>query len=129
MNFNKVWSFLRKLPMAKFLKPVWKYALKEAVEIGGNEVQQEIVKIYKARSPRWMELVSDKILYLPRKFRSILDSVPLPQAWEDKATSAVDVAIQGLQQRLRLTVDLGEPAINAAFDKFQEDVKQRIDQL
>jgi hypothetical protein len=127
--FNKVWAFLSKLPVAKFLKPVWKYALKQAVEIGGNELQAEFISIFKKKSPGWMGQLKNQMDHIPKRFQYLLDSVPLPQTAEDKAFIVVRDAVERLKNQLATGVDLGEAAINAAFDRFQEDVKARIDRL
>jgi hypothetical protein len=128
-------TFLRKLPIAKYLKPIWKGALIEAVQGGGDKLQAEIDELIQreglAALPKVHALIDD----LQAKFAALVRAVPcLPANAEEEVIDEVNRAVDGLQQRLTGavasdTAAAAQAAFDAAFDRFQDELKARISDI
>ena len=136
-------SYVRKLPVAQYLKPIWKGALKEIViQEGGDKVQAECNALLDKHAAEGIDAALAKIdaalQGLRRRFADLVRKVPcLPAAYEEKATEAVDRAVTGLLERLAAAAEIGRAsgvgaaraAFNASFDSFQDELKGRIDAI
>lgn len=136
-------KFVRKLPVAQYIKPVWKGALKEIViQEGGDKVQAECNALLDKHAAEGIDAALDKVTAvlsgLRRRFADLVRKVPcLPAAYEAKATQAVDRAVAGLLERLAAAAETGREsgievaraAFNTSFDRFQDELKGRIDAI
>lgn len=127
---------LRRLPVAKYLKPVWKTALKDlVVQEGGDALQAELVQHVRSKTPDAIAKASKLVDGVQERFKNLLHKVPfLPDAKEREILAAVNPAVDALQEQLRgcLALNGAEAAVaamNRAFDRFQADLKGRVSQL
>lgn len=127
---------LRRLPVAKYLKPVWKLALKElVVQDGGDALQAELVQVIRSKSPDAIDRANAIVDEMQERFKALLHKVPfLPDAREADILGKVNPPVDALQQQLRGALGTAgtEAAVyqvNRAFDDFQVEVKKRIDEL
>lgn len=127
---------LRRLPVAKYLKPVWKMALKDlVVQEGGDKLQAELVKVIRSKSPDAIAKANALVDKAQERFKRLLHKVPfLPDAREADILGKVNPPVDALQEQLRGALGAAgtEAAVlevNRAFDAFQADVKKRIDEL
>jgi len=124
-------AFFHKLQVAQYLKPVWKGALKEAVQLGGDALQQELDAKISAQAAAAGPKLAELVAGLPARFSGIVAKVPcLPDAWRQKAQDAVAPAVAHLQDQLAAAGATGPAALQAAFDGafdgFQADLIARI---
>lgn len=130
--FARVAQFLRKLPIAQYISPIWKGALKEAVQRGGDQLQAELNEILKQKAAEALPEIQAKIDGLQERFAGMVRAIPcLPASVEKEAIAEVNRAVDSLQARLEAAAVAGgieavQAAFNAAFDRFQEELKARI---
>lgn len=141
--WKSIVNYVRKLPVAQWIKPIWKGALKEIViQEGGDKVQAECNALLDKHAAEGIDAALAKIdatiKDLRRRFADLVRKVPcLPEAYEAKATQAVDRAVAGLLERLAAAAETGREsgveaareAFNASFDGFQKELKGRIDAI
>lgn len=84
--FKQAWTWLRKLPVARWVKPIWKGALKEAVNFGFTWLRAEARRIeghmpgeFKALATQWSA-----------KCKGWVKDSPLPDGIEDKIANWID---------------------------------------
>lgn len=125
-------QFVRKLPVAKYLRPIWQGALTEAVQRGGDELQARADELLEKKGMAALPEIHGLIDSLQVKFATLVRAVPcLPKNAEDQAIAEVNRAVDGLQARLSAgvaeqSVAAAQAAFDAAFDRFQEELKARI---
>lgn len=136
-------KFVRKLPVAQYIKPIWKGALKDIViQEGGDKVQAECNALLDNHAADGIDAALDKITRvladLHRRFADLVRKVPcLPAAYEEKSILAVNRAVAGLLERLAAAAETGREsgieaaraAFNTSFDRFQDELKGRIDAI
>lgn len=117
------------------LKPLWKRALKEAVQRGGDKLQEELDAMIEREAEKALPKIHARIDGLQARFAELVRAVPcLPKAVEDEAIGEVNRAVDSLQARLNAVAvaggaAAGQAALDAAFDRFQDELKSRIDAL
>lgn len=125
--FQKLFQAVRRLPVARYLKPLWKGALEEAVQRGGDALQESLRKKLAAEGPaglnaavdRWQEEMSER-----------LGKLPLPSWAKEKAESWVQYEVDVLQKRLvPAAVSGGAQALDAVFDESQGVLLSKIRSL
>ena len=136
-------SYVRKLPVAQYLKPIWKGALNEiVVQGGGDKLQAELDDLLAKHAPEGLEAAMVKINAavdgLQARFSGLVAKVPcVPAAARAEVLSEVNRAVDGLQSRLNGAAEAGRAgglaaaqlALDAAFDRFQVELKARISAL
>ena len=141
--WKNIVNYVRKLPVAQWIKPIWKGALKEIViQEGGDKVQAECNALLDKHAAEGLDRALDKVTAalngLRGRFADLVRKVPcLPASYEAKATEAVDRAVAGLLERLAAAAETGREsgieaareAFNASFDGFQKELKGRIDAI
>lgn len=128
---------LRRLPVAKYLKPVWKKALKElVVQDGGDKLQAELLELIRAKTPEALTVAHNTIDRAQERFEKLVRGLPfIPVEQENRILAQVNASVDALEERLRGVLDAGRDElsildlVNRAFDDFQADVKKRVDEL
>lgn len=132
MNWiNQAWTFLRKLPVASWIKPVWKGLLQEAVQGAGDRLQRELDELLEKHGDAALDQANAKIDGLQARINAAIDALPLPVAWETRIKAVINGPVDRLQERLKAGCALrcaekAQEAFDAAFDRFQEELKARI---
>lgn len=129
MNWWNTWmGWVRRLPVAKWLQPLWKGALKTAVRISLDEAREELLEAFAKHGPRAVDRNIDAIQ--ARLDRGMAKLEFLPDGIEDKIKAIIHEKGDELQAKLKDAVEAGGPdAINAAFDKLRLEIMARIDGL
>lgn len=138
MNLKSLWNsavnFVRKLPVAQYIKPLWKGGLKFGVQEGLDEAQEackaEVRKDLAAALPR-LNAIIDK---LQDRAAAVVSKVPMPAALREKALHAIREDVDELQAKLPGALDAGATgavcaAIDKLFDSTQAKLIARIDAL
>lgn len=125
---------LRRLPVARYIKPLWKGGLKMAVASGGDALQAELNRQIAERGEKALEGIDAKLDGLQERLERAVDGLPLPAAMEDRIKAALNGPVDALQERLRAGCASGciasaQAAFDAAFDRFQAEVAAAIDRL
>jgi hypothetical protein len=132
--FQKLLTLVSRLPLARWLKPAWKFALRQAVQLGGDKLQE----MAKAQADAHLASFGAKVGPMVEDFRKRLDknieALPIPSAYGLKIEAVVDGLCENLQQRLLAASGAGSQgsvnaAIDGAFDAFQAQLISRIDAL
>ena len=129
MNWWNAWmGWVRRLPVAQWLRPFWKVALKAAVKIALDEAREETQEAFIKHGPRAIDRNIDAIQ--AKLDRGLAKLEFLPDGVEQKIKAIIQEKGDDLQSRLKESVVAGGPsAINAAFDKFKDELLARIDGL
>lgn len=132
--FQRLLVFMRRLPVAKYLKPLWKGGLKLALREGGDALQGEMSGRLQAHGEQALPSVQDQIDKLQARVGGWIDGLPFPAALEAKIKDVINTHTDELQKRLNEGVAVGsiaavQDAFNAAFDRFQSDLASKIDAL
>lgn len=127
MNLKAIWTWVRKLPIAKYLKPLWKGLLKEVVTDECAKFKEFLKKEVSVNGPGAVDLSVD---WVARKLAKAIVALPLPAALEDKLKKILADYQDDLRLMLRSAVaNQGPGAIDAALDSAQGILMQRIDAL
>lgn len=141
MNINPLswvasaWSALRRLPVAQYIKPLWKRALQEAVQRGGDALQERLDAMLVEKAEKALPEAQKAIDGLQARIGELVQGLPfVPADIKAKARQAVDGPVDELQKRLAEGCASGcaktaQAAFDVAFDRFQADLKDRIAQL
>ena len=129
MNWWNTWmGYIRRLPVARWLQPLWKGALKAAVKLALDEAREETQAAFIKHGPRAIDRNIDAIQ--AKLDRGLAKLEFLPDGVEQKIKAIIHEKGDDLQSRLRESVVAGGPAaIDAAFDKFKDELLARIDGL
>ena len=126
--FDSWMGLVRRLPFAKWLRPFWKVALKSVVKIALDEALEETQEAFIKHGPRAIDRNIDAIQ--AKLDRGLAKLEFLPDGVEHKIKDIIKEKGDDLQSRLKESVVAGGPsAINAAFEKFKEELLARIDGL
>ena len=128
MNWLKsAWLWLRKLPIAQWIKPLWKQALKDLIQKEGDNAQVLLVAAVKADGAGSIEKVIDGWL---RSIVAGLSRLPLPSWARQPIVDMLTRHGQQLKNSLASAVaDKGPGAVDIAFDASQAVLISRIDAL
>ena len=127
---GKLWRWLRKLPIARYIKPLWKGALKDLVQDKGDDLQKDAKALLKEHGPEVIDQASAAIDRWQEKIHNAMTSLPIPDKWHDKIHEIVVGRVDELQARIRQAIEQKSPdLLDNAFDKLQEELKERIDKL
>ena len=132
MNWLKLaWRALCRVPVARYLRPLWKAALQQAVQFGGDALQAELKGLLAKKGPDAFQAINDRIDNLQERVSAWVDGLPLPAELEKGIKQFVNEHADKLQARLEAgcasgCVESANAAIDAAFDEFQESLKNRI---
>lgn len=127
-------AMLRKLPIAKWIKPLWKGGLVQAAQKGGDALQAEFNGLLEREGDAALKKVQERVDRLQQRFAAMIDGLPFPAALEAQIKAAIDKPIDELQARLAAGCAHGcalkaRAAFDVAFDRFQADVIARINAL
>lgn len=123
---------VRKMPIAKWIKPLWKGGLKMGVKDGGDQLQAEINKMLEREGVKALPKIHARVDRLQERFGAIVDALPLPPTLETKIKIAVNKPVDLLQKRIEAGCAMGceiraKELFNDAFDRFQVESIERID--
>ena len=125
--FKMVMNFLRKLPVAHMIKPVWKYALKEMVS---KEIDFGAESLIEAVSKKGPDAVDKVIDGLQRRLKVGLILLPLPAGILSEVTGFLDHEIDSFQANLSIAVSSGGAvAIRPLAEAFRDAILTRIETL
>lgn len=124
---QKAWEAVRRAPIARWIKPIWKGELCDLIDEKGDELQAKLMPLLAEQGPR---VIDERIDVWQKDLIKAIDRLPLPQRFEQPLKEAVQKHGDRLQDMLKSAyVEGGLPAVSEAFDKAQETLKQRIDAL
>ena len=81
---------VRKLPIAKWIKPWWKAGLKAAVLSGGDRLQVEADELLAKEAEKALPKIQAKVDGLQARFNAIVDGLPFPREIEEKIKASVN---------------------------------------
>ncbi len=130
MNWNAIAQSVRKMPVAKWFKPIWKAGLRIAVQQCGDWLQIA-VNVEIANN---LDKAGTGVVGLIEKWKDKTDALILayaPAAFQTQAVAACDAAAASLEGRLGEAIAAGsagavKDAVDRAFDKFQADLIAKI---
>lgn len=124
---DKLLGYIKKLPVAKFLRPIWSRLLKSLIQTQGDNLQALINKEAE-KSP---EAVTKAIEKWGREIRAFLETCTwLPDFVRLRVIDFVKVHESSLASRAGTALkEGGIPAMNRVYDELQESLKARIDAL
>lgn len=131
---NIVLNFLQKLPIAKWIKPLWKGGLKTCVQQCGDYLQTKADKELAAGIDAALPKINALVDGYQDEVAGLIDRAPMPPEMREQAKDAIASVIDKLQDRLNEAAAAGaagavKDAFDAAFDKFQVELIARIDSL
>ena len=127
---GKFWRWLRKLPIAQYIKPLWKGALKDLVQDKGDDLQREAQGLMKEHGQEVLDQASAAVDRWQEKIHNAMTGLPIPDKWHDRIHVIVVDRVDELQARIRQAMEEKSPdLLDNAFDKLQEELKERIDKL
>ena len=127
MNWLKqVWTYLRKLPIAAWIKPLWKQALKDLLQKEGDQCQVLLRSAVAAEGPGAIERVIDGWLGAVKRG---LERLPLPGWAKEWAIDFLGRHGSELKAKLIAVAERGPDAIDVAFDAAQAVLISRVDAL
>ena len=121
---NKAWAFIRKLPVAKYIKPLWKSGLSFLVQNEGDRAQVKLGDEFEAKGPdaaarvidSWGNALVAGVIWLP-----------LPHGIETWFIGLIRAKQTTLRFALAEAVRSGgRPVIDKAFDAAQKGILEKI---
>ena len=121
---KQAWTWVRRLPVAAYIKPMWKGLLAELVQEEGDALQGRLRSIVAQKGLGAIDhLIDDWQGRLKRR----IEPLPLPLGVERRLLDAIQVQGDNLQKALTTAVVKGGPgAVDAAFDAAQEALRGHI---
>ena len=128
------WQWVRKLPVARYIRPLWKGLLKEAVQVAGDEVQSGAIAALETGICDIAKRVNPLIDSGQSRLAKLMQKLPLPDHIEEAFWRVFRDEVDQLQAKIEKAACAGsmgavKDALNAAFDDFQLRLKARIDAL
>lgn len=122
--FKRAWTWVRRLPVAAYIKPLWKGLLAELVQEEGDALQKRLKVLVSQEGHSAIDhLIDDWQGRLKRR----IEPLPLPLGIERRLLDAIQVQGDNLQGALTAAVVKGGPgAVDAAFDAAQEALRGHI---
>jgi hypothetical protein len=127
---KSLWSWLRALPVARYIKPLWKSALKALVHREVEDLRGQVkVAVVQQAVPN----VDALFEALDRRLDAGIEALPLPEAIK-AALRAADGALDARLDALRAQLDealasRGPGAVDGAFDAAKAALDAKIDEL
>lgn len=121
---KSAWAWVRRLPIAAYIKPLWKGLLAEVVQEEGDTLQRRLKLLVSQEGPSAIDhLIDDWQGRLKRR----IEPLPLPLGIERRLLDAIQVQGDKLQVALKTAVVAGgASAVDAAFDAAQEALAGHI---
>ena len=120
-------TFLRRLPIAAWIKPLWKGALRAVVQSEGDALQARLRAAIEAEGVKAVDRNIDK---WQADLKAAISRLPLPSGIRDSVRRMIQDHGDELQTRLRGAITAGGPAaVDAAFDTAQAALLLKIDAL
>lgn len=124
---NAAVTKVRKAPVAKWIKPLWKGGLKAVVRSEGDKLEAELLKIAAAKGPG---AIDDAVDAAQRKLQAAVDVLPLPAALEQKVKDKIQQRGDELQETAKTAfINGGADALKAACDRAQQALLDAIERL
>lgn len=121
---KQAWTWVRKLPVARTLKPIWKSLLRDIIQEEGDALQARVKAAVAVEGPAAIDRNIDS---WQAALKRRLEALPLPIGMERKILDTIQVQGDGLQAALKNAVAVGGPAgVDVAFDAAQEALLERI---
>lgn len=132
--WNSIVSFFRKMPVAKWIRPLWKAGLLEANQRGGDMLQKELNALLVNGAEHGLAEAQKRVDGLQAWFERLIDGLPLPAELEARIKSTVRGPVDELQAKLAEGCASGctkkaQVIFDAAFDRFQQQLAERISAL
>ena len=120
-------AFLRKLPIAAWIKPIWKGALRAVVQSEGDALQARLRAAIAADGVKAIDRNIDK---WQADLKAAISRLPLPGTIQERVRRMIQDHGDELQARLRTAIGArGPAAVDAAFDAAQSALLLKIDAL
>lgn len=128
--FKQVWAWVRKLPVARYVRPLWTGALKLAVQEAGDALQAEVRGRIDQPEDAALRYVNERFDGWQAGLIKAIRALPLPTGVEYRLSGHITSDGDVLQARLLASIRTGGPvAVDAAFDDWQRLLMARIDAL
>jgi len=128
--FKSIWNFVCKLPVAQYIKPLWKSAARSLVD---NEIESLRGQVKAAVAAGGVEKVDALFAALDQRLDAGINALPLPapiKAAILTADGALDAQLDHARQMVDAAIaDRGPGAVDAAFDSAKAVLDARIDAL
>jgi hypothetical protein len=124
---KKLIELLRKLPVAKYLRPLWKGALKEGVDLGKDYLKRELAKVEDKAPAKLKAVINNWSQLLQARVRAL----PLPEGIENKMCGAINAEAAELCARVDAAgeSDAVLQMVNPAIEQAANILKARIEAL
>lgn len=130
MNFKSIWTAIRRFPVAKYIKPIWKGLLKEAVQECGDWLQAEVQKDFAELGPKAVEKLAERLDRWGVRVSGLVSKVPLPGGIKDRVQGFLSYEPAALKNGLReAMMNGGKDAIDSVFDQSQAVLISKIEAL
>lgn len=121
---KKAWAFIRKLPVAKYIKPLWKSGLAYLVQSEGDRLQGKIGDAIEQKGP---EAAGKLIDDWGNAIRKGLMALPLPHGIEVRVLGILYAKQSDLRTAIADAIkNGGRPAADLAFDRVQQGLLEKI---
>jgi hypothetical protein len=125
--WSKIVQFVSRLPVAKFLKPVWKAALRLAVGAAFDKAEAELMAKIEKEGPAAVDKYIDA---LQLHVRMGITALPLPEGIEIKLIDLVQDRGDALQATIKAAVEQQAPAVvRTQLEIFRAQVLEKINSL
>ena len=128
---RSAWNYVRRLPIGRYLKSIWKPLLKELVQAESDKLQEETKAMVRAKGPGALNDVNARVDKWQAAIVAGLDKVPFPKVLEDRVRAVVQDGVDYLQGELsqRIGAGAGDVAIDLVFDNAEIRLAGAIDLL
>lgn len=118
------WEWLRRLPVARYLRPLWQGLLVQLVQQEGDRLQVQVQAAVREHGPAAVDRLVDG--WQERMHRGVA-LLPLPAWVRDPLRRLIQEHGDILQERLKDAMrNGGPPAVDVAFDTAQAAFIERI---
>lgn len=121
---KRVWEFVRRLPVARYIRPLWQAMLVELVQREGDDLQKRVREVVALEGPAGVDRLVDgwqdklhrgaAIIPLPALIREAFRRIVFE--WGDKIQENIKTALK----------TGGPPAVDSAFDAAQTALIARL---
>src|ERR1035437_9047864 len=126
--FKSAWNFICKLPVAQYIKPLWKSAAKNLID---NEIENLRGQVKAAVAAGGVKDVDALFAGLEKKLDDGISALPIPAAVKTAimtADGALDAQLEHARQLVDAAIETRGPgAVDAAFDSAESLLNARID--
>ena len=121
---KQAWTWVRKLPVARYIRPLWQGLLLDVVREEGDALQVRVKAAVAVEGPAAIDRLVDN---WQAAIKRRLEALPLPLGIERRLLDAVQGQGDAFRAALRRALANGGPgAVDVAFDAAQEALAARI---